>query len=337
MHVLEAGDHKDPTIVLLHGFPELAYSWRKLMLPLANAGFHVVAPDQRGYGRTAGWKAGYKEDQTPFIFTNLVKDIVALVYALGKTDVHTIVGHDFGSPIAAWCALIRPDVFRQVVLMSAPFAGPPAINRSNSRLHEELFQLTPSRMHYQWYYGTPEANEHMLTCEEGLQQFLRAYYHVKSADWAGNNPEPLESWSADELAKLPTYYVMETGKTMPETVRPFMPDSTPAWLTNAELEVYTSEYQRTGFQGGLNWYRSSASTAGQDALALFTHKSIEVPAWFIAGKSDWGIYQSPGSLDRMQSSVCSNFRGLHLVEGAGHWVQQEKPEEVMESMREALT
>ena len=129
MHVLEAGYEKPgrPLLLLLHGFPELAYSRRHVMLPLAAAGFHVVAPDMRGYGRTTGWSADFDQNLRPFSLLALARDTLALVYALGARSVVTVVGHDFGSPVAAWCALVRPDVFRSVVMMNAPFAGPPEL------------------------------------------------------------------------------------------------------------------------------------------------------------------------------------------------------------------
>src|SRR5271168_5186472 len=127
MHILEAGFESTdrPLVLLLHGFPELAYSWRKVMLPLAAAGFHVVAPDQRGYGRTTGWDSDYDGDLASFRILNAVRDALGLVSALGYHDVALVAGHDFGASVAAWCALVRPDVFRSVALMSAPFAGPP--------------------------------------------------------------------------------------------------------------------------------------------------------------------------------------------------------------------
>src|SRR5262249_4626518 len=113
MHVLEAGfGEKRPLVLLLHGFPELAYSWRKVMTPLAAAGFHVVAPDQRGFGRTTGWSSDYDSDLAPFRILNLVRDALGLVHALGHTSTTAVIGHDFGSPVAAWCALLRPDIFR---------------------------------------------------------------------------------------------------------------------------------------------------------------------------------------------------------------------------------
>src|SRR3954451_655773 len=125
MHVLEAGEADRPCVLLLHGFPELAYSWRKIMLPLAEGGFHVVAPDQRGYGRTTGWDADYDGDLGSFRMTNLATDALGLVSSLGHRTVRAVVGHDFGAPVAAYCALIRPDVFRSLALMSHTFAGPP--------------------------------------------------------------------------------------------------------------------------------------------------------------------------------------------------------------------
>ena len=125
MHVLEAGFEQKgrPCILLLHGFPELAYSWRKVMPQLADAGYHVIAPDQRGYGRTTGWNADYDGDLKPFGSLNLVRDIVGLLSALGYRSVDAVFGHDAGSLVAAWCALIRPDIFQSVAMMSAPFSG----------------------------------------------------------------------------------------------------------------------------------------------------------------------------------------------------------------------
>src|ERR671924_1574783 len=129
MHLLEAGFESQgrPCVLLLHGFPELAYSWRKVMLPLAAAGYHVIAPDQRGYGRTTGWDNSYDADPDPFRILNMVRDAIGLVYALGHRTVAMIVGHDAGAPVASWAALIRPDIFRTITVMSSPFEGPPAL------------------------------------------------------------------------------------------------------------------------------------------------------------------------------------------------------------------
>src|SRR3989449_5299672 len=128
-HMLEAGFERPgrPAVLLLHGFPELAYSWRKVMLPLSAAGFHVIAPDQRGYGRTTGWDDSYDADPDPFRILNMVRDAVGLLNALGHRSVAMVVGHDAGAPIASWAALIRPDIFRSVTIMSSPFEGAPSL------------------------------------------------------------------------------------------------------------------------------------------------------------------------------------------------------------------
>jgi pimeloyl-ACP methyl ester carboxylesterase len=340
MHLLEAGHETGgrPLVLLLHGFPELAYSWRKVMLPLAAAGYHVVAPDQRGYGRTvgqnAGWDNRYDGDLRSFSILNLVRDALGLVSALGHRSVAAAVGHDSGSPVAAWCALVRPDVFRSVALMSAPFAGPPPmqVNKEVDRIHDELAALDRARKHYQWYYSTREADSDMRDCPQGIHAFLRAYYHVKSADWKRNRPFPLASWTAAELAKLPDYYVMNLGEGMAETVAPHMPSAEAIaacrWLPEDELRVYSSAYERTGFQGGLQWYRCGTSAPFAAELELFAGRTIDVPSCFIAGKSDWGIYQRPGALEKMRATACTRLSGCDFVEGAGHWVQQEQPEAV---------
>src|SRR5580704_12851884 len=129
VHILEAGYETPgrPAILLLHGFPELAYSWRKVMPSLAAAGYHVIAPDQRGFGRTLGWDDGYDADADPFRILNMTRDAVGLVYALGHRSVAMVVGHDAGAPVASWSALIRPDVFRSITIMSSPFEGAPLL------------------------------------------------------------------------------------------------------------------------------------------------------------------------------------------------------------------
>jgi pimeloyl-ACP methyl ester carboxylesterase len=344
MHVLEAGyeTRGRPCLLLLHGFPELAYSWRKVMPALADAGYHVIAPDQRGYGRTTGWDATYDGDLAPFRLPNLVRDALGLVSAFGYASVDAVIGHDFGSPVAAWCALVRPDVFRSVALMSAPFAAPPALPFNTvdapakppqqDPVHRELAALPRPRKHYQWYYSTREANDDMRRAPQGLHNFLRAYYHHKSADWKDNRPYPLKSWSADELAKLPTYYVMDLEKTMPETVAAEMPDAAAIaanrWLPDSELAFYSAEYARTGFQGGLQWYRCGTSGAFNAELQTYSGRTIDVPSCFISGRQDWGTYQRPGVFETMQQTACTAMIGCHLIDGAGHWVQQEQPEQV---------
>jgi pimeloyl-ACP methyl ester carboxylesterase len=344
MHVLEAGfeTRGRACVLLLHGFPELAYSWRKVMPALADAGYHVIAPDQRGYGRTTGWDASYDGDLNSFRLLNLVRDALGLVSAFGYRSVASVVGHDFGSSVAAWCALVRPDVFRSVALMSAPFAGPPPLpfdtsdapptSKPEDPVHRALAALPRPRKHYQWYYSTRQANADMHRADQGVHDFLRAYYHHKSADWKANQPTPLQGWTANELAKLPTYYVMDLASNMAETVAQEMPSAEAIaanqWLPDRELAFYSAEYARTGFQGGLQWYRCGTSVAFSAELETWSGCSIDVPSCFIAGKQDWGTYQRPGVFEAMQSTACTRLLGCHLVEGAGHWVQQEQPAEV---------
>lgn len=344
MHILEAG-FEEPgreLVVLLHGFPELAYSWRKVLGPLAEAGYHVVAPDQRGYGLTTGWDGDYHSDIAPFRLFNLVRDVMGLVFALGHESVPAIIGHDFGSPVAAWCALIRPDIFKSVAMMSAPIGQAASIANAaaGEDVHAAMAAMERPRKHYQWYYSTPEANGNMVHCPQGLHDFLRAYYHHKSADWPDNQPYPLNGWVADELAKLPTYYIMDLDRGMAETVADEMPTAEEiaqcGWLTEAELEIYSRTFARTGFQGGLNWYRCATTSRFTPELELFSGRTIDVPSVYIAGKSDWGIYQKPGDFERMQETFCTDMRGCHLVEGAGHWVQQEQPEDVVRLLKAFL-
>lgn len=348
MHVLEAGEASRPCLLLLHGFPELAYSWRKVMGPLAAAGYHVIAPDQRGYGRTTGWDGRYDGNLASYRLTNLVRDVVQLLENLQIKAVNAVVGHDFGSPVAAWCALLHPGVFRSVVLMSSPFAGPPAAVAGppasaavkEDRIHADLAAPARPRKHYQWYYSTRAAEADMLRCPQGVHAFLRAYYHAKSADWKDNRPRELASWSAAELAQMPTYYIMDLAQDMARTAAPYMPSAADIaaceWLSETELRVYSSEFARTGFQGALQWYRCRTTGLYNDDLAIHAGRAIEVPACFIAGKSDWGPFQRPGDLAKMQQKACARMRGCHFVEGAGHWVQQEQPAETSRRLLQFL-
>ncbi|MBV8411459.1 MAG: alpha/beta fold hydrolase [Alphaproteobacteria bacterium] len=346
VHVLEAGYESPgrPCVLLLHGFPELAYSWRKVLPALAVAGYHAIAPDQRGYGRTTGWDARYEGDLASCRFLNLVRDAIGVVRAIGHESVAAVVGHDFGVTVAAYAALLRPDIFRRMVLMSGPFAGPPAVDAKRAPdgpdIHAALAALPRPRKHYQWYYSTPPANDEMWKAPQGVHAFLRAYFHHKSADWKANKPHPLTGWTADELAKMPTYYIMDLADDMAATVAKEMPSpaeiAANRWLSESELAVYSSEFERTGFQGGLQWYRVQTSGRFDGDLEIFYGKTIDVPSLFIGGKSDWGVYQRPGALQKMQESACTDFRGAYLVDGAGHWVQQERADEVNRLLLEFL-
>jgi pimeloyl-ACP methyl ester carboxylesterase len=352
MHVLEAGfDEADrPLVVLLHGFPDLCYCWRKIMVPLAAAGYHVIAPDQRGYGRTTGWDDAYDVDLGAFSLLTMARDAFALIEAFGYRSVAAVVGHDVGSFIAAWCALIRPDVFRSVVLMSVPFTGPPALpfdsaNRSQAgavsedstnNLRTQLAALHPPRKFYQEYYRSREANDNLHHPPQGLHDFLWGYFYLKSADWKGNKPVALKSNTATELAQIPRYYFMDQSKSMAETVADQVPSpvnigATP-WLTEAELDVYVSEWGRTGFQGGLNFYRVYIDPSLIAQLQLFADRTIDVPSRFIAGKSDWAVQMTPGAVDVMRSRACTQMQEYTLLDGAGHWLQQEQPDAVCSAL-----
>lgn len=367
MHLLEAGHEAPgrPVVLLLHGFPELAYSWRRVMPALAAAGFHVLAPDQRGFGRTTGWDAAYEADLWPYRMPGLVRDALGLLAALDLPRVHAVVGHDFGAPVAAWGALLRPDVFGRLVLMSAPFGGPPALPPFGSPpawlpsgassvsassgaapavggpgLARQLAALPQPRQHYQAYYGTRSANAEMWRPPQGLHAMLRAYYHQKSADWPANLPAPLPSWRAEDLARLPGYYLMPLGQTMAQTVAPEMPDAAQIaanrWLPDDELAFYSAEFQRTGFQGGLNWYRAAADARFIAEQQTWAGRTLAVPTLFIAGAQDWGVHQKPGEFERMQRNAGTWLRGVHLLRGAGHWVQQEQAEAVNARLVEFL-
>jgi pimeloyl-ACP methyl ester carboxylesterase len=351
-HVLEAGHlsrSNKGLVLLIHGFPELAYSWRKVMLPLASAGYHVIAPDIRGYGQSLNTAIQFTDDLRPFSTLNKIQDMLALVASIGYKSVKAVIGHDQGATLAGWCALSRPDIFKSVALMSSPFRGAPAAlplhtanipapPKKNSQISEELARLNPPRKYYQHYFATEVANKNMWQAEQGLKQFLRAYYHMKSADWPENTPFKLKGLLASEWEKLPRYYVMDQDQGMAETVLPATPSQqeidTCQWLLDHELDFYTSEYTRTGFQGGLQGYRNNPYDKD---LMIFSGKKIEVPSIFISGEKDWGTYQTPGGLENLEDELCTQYQGTHFVMGAGHWVQQEQPEATSKLLIEFLS
>ncbi|KAI1211855.1 alpha/beta-hydrolase [Annulohypoxylon truncatum] len=344
-HVLKAGEPGKPLVLFCHGFPELAFSWRKILPKVAEAGYYCVAPDQRGYGRTLGWERHQyfpNVELGDYTMTNLVRDLVCLVYGLGYTSVHSIIGHDFGAVGSAMAALMRPDMFRSTIQMSHPHHPPPlppdpaAPKKIN--IQHELSYLQPPRSHYKWHNAGGSAASDWENPPQGIEKFLRGYFHVKSADWDRNDPRPLKSWSAKELAVMPEYYIMRDLKSMAETVMSLMNgedfSKTERWLSKQDLQVYCDDWTRNGYQGALNWYRAQTETTPQSArdMYLCAGRKIEVPCVFISGKKDWGTYQQPGALESYTDPNCvkeSCFRGVKLLEGAGHWVQQEQPEVVI--------
>jgi pimeloyl-ACP methyl ester carboxylesterase len=351
MHILEAGhdDPRRPCVLLLHGFPELAYTWRHQLLPLAQAGFHVIAPDLRGYGRSAVAPVTFDDNLMAYSVLNRVADVLGLVRALGHENVAAVVGHDWGGPVAQWCARVRPDVFQSVVSMSTPFHGSPTLplgtaNDQSARvsrvdIDKELAALPRPRKHYATYSATRRANEDMWLAPQGVHRLLRAMYHFKSADWEGNKPFPLKSWTAAELAKMPAYYIMDLDKGIAETMAAEMPSRAQIdnckWMTEKDLHVYSTEFIRTGFQGGLNYYRVAQDPVIGGELRSFSGRIIDVPACYIGGDREWAVYQTPGAFEAMHT-VCTRLRGAHLVTAAGHSIPEEQPEEVNRLLVEFL-
>ena len=228
-----------------------------------------------------------------------------------------MVGHDFGSPVAAWCALVRPDVFRSVALMSAPFAGPPPLPfntadappkpKRDDPVHRELAALPRPRKHYQWYYSTREANADMHRAPQGVHDFLRAYYHHKSADWKDNKPYPLTGMVRGRAGKAADLlcdgsWRRTWPRRSPRKCRSAAAIAANQWLPDRELAFYSAEYARTGFQGGLQWYRCGTSGAFIAELQTWSGRTIDVPSCFISGKQDWGTYQRPGVFEAMQTT-----------------------------------
>jgi pimeloyl-ACP methyl ester carboxylesterase len=322
---------------------------------LSARGYHAVAFDQRGYGRTFSRRPLEGASFRPL---NLIKDTVALVNALGYTSVSCVVGHDFGAVTASLCGLARPDMFKSVVLMSHPTKGAPQSPLSTSPsygspsapppppedMEKALSQLPRPRKHYKWYYCTEPSNKEM-TYPTGaeLHTFLRGYFHLKSADWDGNDPHKLEGWTAEELAKMPRYYIMDLEDNMREAVARDMANESPQvvasrssrWLPDNELAVYVGEWGRTSFQGGLNWYRIQTQPEIASDVQVWSGAKIAVPTVFLSGKQDWGTFQEPGAVEAMengQSVKQGMYRGTVLVDGAGHWVNQEQPEKCVQEI-----
>lgn len=270
---------------------------------------------------------------------NRVSDVLGLAGALGYEKVAAVIGHDWGAPTAQWCARVRPDVFQSVVSMSTPFFRVPivALGTANAPkaprndIHRELAALPHPRKHYSAYSATRGANEDMWHARQGVRDLLRAMYHFKSADWNGNKPFALKSWAAAELAQLPTYYIMNLEQGIAQTMAAQMPSAEQIarcqWLTEDDMDVYSAEFERTGFQGGLNYYRVAEHPSLGAELRVFAGRTIDVPACYIGGDREWAVYQTPGAFETMHQA-CTRLLGVHLVKQAGHSVPEEQPGEV---------
>ncbi len=306
MHVAEQG--QGPLVLLCHGFPESWYSWRHQLSALAEAGYHAVAPDQRGYGQT-----DRPEAIEAYTTLHLVGDMLGLLDALGEEQA-VIVGHDWGANVAWNAALMRPDHFRAVIVLSIPYVprGPAHGPQSTVRPTEAMRRMVGDRFFYQLYFQQPGIAEAEL--ERDVRTAIRRFLYAASGD-----APPAVRWKpvmSDPDAN------MLTSTIDPQTL--------PGWLTEADVDFYVAEFERIGFRGGLNWYRNF--DRNWELLAPFSGAKITQPALFIWGESD-PVFEIPGfsaRLDRMPHLIPN----LHKVAlpGCGHWVQQERATEVNEAM-----
>ena len=354
VNMLEAGMQGRPMVLLSHGFPNLAYSWRKVMPALAAAGYYVVAPDCRGFGRTVGWDNSWDADPAPFLILNMVRDQIALLYALGYRKAEMIVGHDQGQPIAVYAAVVRPDMFLRLTTVAAAGGAPPSFpfageerrrSYTNAELDAELAKLDPPRRGYQDYWASRQADEDMKNVPQGMSDFFRAFYYMKGHEFPGNqNLQPLKPVrtareAAEQNATMPEYYVMRRDRSMPATMAAYMPSreyvAACTWLTQAECDVYGQEYTASGWTGALHNYRHRRDNSFPPNLAeqlTFSGRTIDVPAQFIAGKQDWGANRIAGGALGAGGSGFTNFKGVHVVDKAGHWPHEEQPGIVSEHL-----
>jgi pimeloyl-ACP methyl ester carboxylesterase len=304
MHYAEAGE--GPLVVLCHGFPESWYSWRHQIGALADAGYRVVAPDQRGYGDTDA-----PEPIDAYTILHLVGDIVGLVGALGEEQA-VIIGHDWGSPVAWNSAMLRPDIFRAVASLSVP-VGP----RGPVAPMKAMAQAFGDRFFYQLYFQTPGVAEHelqndvaktvrkMLVGASGAQERSGGSFGVQGAPPASS-------------------FMLE-----------FMPDpgdDLPAWLTAEDVAYFTGEFEKGGFRGGLNWYRNIDRNWELSGAMQGMH--INQPALFVAGDRDVVPFSKEG--ETAMRSIVPNLREVQVLPGVGHWTQQEAPEAVNKALIEFL-
>ncbi|MBV9756939.1 MAG: alpha/beta hydrolase [Alphaproteobacteria bacterium] len=300
MHVAECGT--GPTVLLCHGFPESWYSWRHQLPALAAAGFHAVAPDMRGYGGTEA-----PAEIAQYTLLHLVGDMVGLLDALGVAQA-VIAGHDWGAPVAWHAALLRPDRFRAVIALSVPFRPRGPVPPTSVMPQTETAQF------YQLYFQSPGVAEAEL--ERDPKATIRRLLFAASGD-AGAAP------AAGPIAMVPRAGGLLTN--LPA------PPSLPPWLTEADIAFYAGEFTRTGFRGGLNWYRNI--DRNWELLAPFAGARVTVPALFVAGERD--LVLRFGGMDQLLAAlpaVVPQLRPTVILPGCGHWTQQERPEAVNAAM-----
>ena len=289
---------KGPLVVMVHGWPESWYSWRHQLPAVAAAGFRAVAIDVRGYGRSSKPAA-----VDAYRMTAKVADNLGVVQALGA-DSAVIVGHDWGAPIAWTSAWLRPDVFRAVVSLSVPFNP-----RGEVRPSEAWKALAGGEEFYQEYFQRPGRAEAEM--EADVRRWLTGFYFTASGDAPPFVP------GAGSIATI------APGGRMLD--RMAFPDALPGWLTEEDLAYYVGEFERTGFTGGLNRYRNV--DRDWEDLATFAGRPITVPAMFVGGSRDGVTVWGAAAIERFPVTVPALRRSV-VLDGCGHWTQQERPREV---------
>jgi pimeloyl-ACP methyl ester carboxylesterase len=289
--------------VLLHGFPEIWYSWRHQISALAGAGYHVVVPDQRGFGQTDS-PAG----SDYYTQLHLVGDLIGLLDALGE-ETAFVAGHDYGAPVAWNAARMRPDRVQGVIALSVPY-----IPRGKASLLQEARAWLGDGF-YMVYYQHPGVAE--AEFERDVRTTVRKLMYAGSGDSVRN-----ELWT-----------VLPDDRGMLHLVDD--PATLPAWLTEADVDYYTEAFKQSGFTGGLNWYR--AIDKSWEVMAPFSGAKVTTPALFIAGEND-PLLALPGSKEAIVGmlQVVPNLKGTIMLPGVGHWTQQERPAEVTAAMLDFL-
>jgi pimeloyl-ACP methyl ester carboxylesterase len=288
---------KGPLVILLHGFPQCWYLWRHQIDPIVAAGFQVAVPDQRGYGgsdKPAAIEA--------YNIVDLSSDVAGLATALGH-ERFIVVGHDWGAPVAWHTALLHRERVRAVVGMSVPYVRGPAGTMTRQENFGDNFW-------YIVYFQKPGVAEAEL--EADIRKSLRIIYYSISGD------APEGSWT------LPKPSSAKLLDGMPD------PKSLPSWLTQEDLDYYVEQYQQSGFRGPINWYRNIDRNI--ELTPQLEHAKIEQPAFFIAGKKDLVLSFGGGGLLAMMDNWVTNLRGKVIIDGAGHWVQAERPAPVNEAL-----
>lgn len=303
LHIAECG--AGPSVVLVHGFPESWYSWRYQLPALAAAGYHAVAVDVRGYGRSS--KPTRVDD---YRMLKNVGDMVGLAQSLGGERV-TLVGHDWGAPIVWTSALLRPDLFRGVAGLSVPYA-PPTPRVGPSPL-ERMRSLAGKDEFYADYFQIPGRAEAEI--EQDVRRWLLGFYWCASGD----------------VVNGPNIALVERGKQLRDKF--VFPEKMPRWLSDAELDVYTREFEYSGFFGPLCRYRNV--DRDWEDLAAFAERPVELPALFVGGSKDGPTIWGAPAIARFAETL-PQLRGSHILEGAGHWIQQERPEETNALLLEFL-